>query len=410
VTVRIQTTACSVLFVGFLMAIGWQTVLHPVDESAVPGFFLYGVVRPIEKPVLSFRSWWDGQFQKQVQGTEQTEGWIDRQVGFRAVWIKTDNQINFSLFREIPTTANPQQIILGKDDWLYEKNYVDNFLGLDVAPRKSLKQFAADLRSLQDELQQRRITMLLVISPGKATYCPEYLPDWIVRQREILCGHDPGGKSNYEVLSLLLDRQGVHCVDAVKRFRQQREEQRKAQQEYRLFTPGGTHWSHYGASLIVIEMLERLTALSGQPLLQLSCQKVSVDCKTSGTDNDLGRVLNIWTPWVTEGPTPHPHLLGIPGNWRPDVLWVGDSFSDALTELMDKYRIYRRRDTLFLFHRKTAYPGGEVRPIDLAKFDWQQELLTRDVVIIQINEAELSDLAYGFVRGALQFFREQASP
>jgi hypothetical protein len=399
---RIQTAVCVVLFVGFLAALAVQTAFHPVQEP-----FLYGVFKQLQQPSLSLASWWDGRFQRQVQGTEQAEGWMDRHVGFRSVWIKTEGQINFSLFREIPTTANPQGIILGKDNWLYEQDYIDDFLGLDAAPLKYLQQFAADLKSLQDDLEQRNVTMLLVISPSKAAHYPEYLPDWIVRQREILHQHEPGWKSNYDLLRPMLDRQGVHCVDAVKRFREEKQRQQDSRQDYRLFARGGTHWSCYGASLVTVEILQRLKELSGKDLLQLQCRGVSVDCQTTGTDNDLGSVLNIWTPWVTKGPTPHPHLLGRPGTWSPDVLWVGNSFSDALTELMDMYRVYRRRDTLFNFLRRTTYPEGKTRPIDRANFDWQHELLTRDVVVIEVNEAQLSEVGYGFVRGALEFFRKQ---
>lgn len=402
---RIQTAVCIVLFVAFLVAVALQTAFHPLAEP-----HLHGVFKPIEQPQFSLASWWDGRFQEQVQGTEQKEGWIDRHAGFRPVWVKTDNQINFSLFREIPSTANPQQIILGKDNWIYEKDYVDNFLGLDAAPRSRLEKFAADLGSLQDELRRRKIVMLLVISPSKATYSPEYLPDWVKLQRDVLRRHDPQQESNYDVLRPMLEQQGVHCVDAVERFRREKEEQQEAGREYRLFTRGGTHWSHYGAGLIAAEMLRRLEELTGRDLLQLECPKVTVDCKTTGTDNDLGAVLNLWTPWVTEGPTPHPHLVATRGDWRPDVLWVGNSFSDALTGLMDAYRVYRRRDTLFLFLRKTTYPEGESYPVDRARFDWQQELLTRDVVIVEINEAQLYELAYGFVREALVFLRSQSPP
>ena len=409
---RIQTALCVVLFVGFLAAIAVQTAFRLLlPKLALPEPHLHGVFKPIEAPRLSLKSWWDGQFQKQVQGTEQKEGWIDRHVGFRSVWIKTDNQINFSLFREVPTTANPQQIILGKDNWLYEEDYVNNFLGLDVAPRKQLQQFAVDLKSLQDELKRRKIALVVVISPSKATYYPEYLPDWIVHQREILHQRDPDWKSNYHVLRPLLDQQGVHCLDAVERFREEKEKQQKARQEYRLFTRGGTHWSHYGASLIAADILEQLRELTGKDLMQLRCRRVSVDHQTTGTDNDLGDVLNIWTPWVTKGPTTHPDLVATPGKWKdPDVLWMGDSFSNTLTDLMDKHGVYGRRDTLFVFLRQITYPGGKTRLIEKANFDWEQELLTRDVVIIEINEAQLHKLAYGFVQGALVFFRNQPPP
>ncbi len=404
IAIRIQYAVCVVVFVGLLAAVGVQTAFHPLPEPR-----LHGVVKSIDRPVLGFKAWWDGRFQRQVQGTEQTEGWLDRHVGFRSVWIKTDNQISFSLFREIPVTVNPQKIYLGKDNWLYEEDYVDNYLGVDVAPRELFRRFAADLRALQDELGRRNVTMLLVISPSKATHYPEHLPDWIVRERDLLRRHDPDRASNYELLSPLLQQQGVHCVDAVARFHQEREQQEKAGQEYRLFPRGGTHWSYYGASLIATEILQRLRELTGKDLVQLGCQGVSVDCKTTGTDNDLGDMLNLWTPWVTKGPTPHPDLVAAAGDFRPDVLWVGDSFSNTLTELMDRYGVYRRRDLLFMFGQRITYPGGQTQPVDRAAFDWQQELLTRDVVIVEINEAQLYRRAYGFVSGALEFFRSQAS-
>ncbi len=388
---RIQTAVCVVLFVGFLAAVAVQTAFRLLlPKLALPEPYLHGVFKPIEPPQLSPKSWWDGQFQKQVQGTEQKEGWIDRHVGFRSAWIKTDNQINFSLFREVPTTANPQQIILGKDNWLYEEDYVKSFLGLDFAPQKFLQGFAADMKEFQDDLQKKNITFLLVISPSKAAHYPEYLPDWTWRQRDALRQHDPQRKSNYQRLMPLLERQGVHCVDAVELFRRQK----KAHPEYRLFARGGTHWTYYGAGLVVGQMLARLKELTGKDLRQVSCKAVTVDCSSTGTDNDLGDVLNLWTPWVTKGPTPHPHLLGTGGQWKPNVLWVGDSFSDTLTYVMDTFRVYRRRDTLFLLLQKKMFPEGITVPIDSEKFKYAQELPDRDIVIFELNEAQLAEGGY----------------
>lgn len=484
---RIQTAVCVLLFVGFLAAVEVQTALHLLrPELALPEPRLGGVVKPIPRPVFSLKSWWDGRFQEQVEGQGQTEkgepreGWIDRHVGFRSVWIKTDNQINFSLFRELPTHAGPQPITLGKDNWLYEDDYVNSFIGFEVVPKRHLQQYASYLKELQDDLQKRNITMLLVVSPSKAAHYPEYLPDWTLRRYflftlgpelqnelgsgaispglrlefadrgiplsedawvwiaeagrqwlvtsqsdvytmtkaeeglDVFCQHDPHQKLNYDVLMPLLDREGVNYVDAVKLFRQQK----KAHPEYRLFPRGGTHWTYYGAGLVAAKMLARLKEMTGKDIVQFTCESVTVDCHTTGTDNDLGDVLNIWTPWVTKGPTPHPRIVSTGGQWKPNVLWVGDSFSWTLTELMDTHRVYSRRDMLFAFGRKYSYPqdeskqpAGADQPIDAAAFraafDWPRELAGRDILILETNEARLSELGYYFLEWALVYFRSQ---
>lgn len=467
---KIQAAIGVVLFVGLLAVIEVQTGFYLLRKRhLLPEPALHGVVEPIPKPALSLESWWDGRFQRQVQGSGGAEGWIDRHVGLRPVWIKTDNQINFSLFREIPRHAGPQDITLGKNNWLYEEDYVTSFIGREIAPDKQLRQYASDLRQLQDELKRRGITMLLVISPSKAIHYPEYLPDWILCRRllfstdprfqgaldggvispelrrrfadhrislsedaslwvaergsqwlitdrsdvytvvneatrlDVYCQHDPREKLNYDRLMPLLKQQRVDCVDAARLFRQQK----RTYPQYRLFPRGGTHWTYYGAGLVAAEMLARLKGLTGKDLVQFTCDAVTVDCRTTGTDNDLGDVLNLWTPWVTKGPTPHPRIVSTGGQWRPNVLWVGDSFSWTLTELMDTHRVYRRRDMLFVFGRKMTYPEGRSYPIDPGTFDWPRELADRDILIIETNEARLSELAYYFVDWAMMFFRGQ---
>lgn len=404
-----QLIACVLTYVGFLLVLGFQTVVPVIPE---PG--LYGVVTPAETPSLSVTSLWDGSFQKEVEGAEGTTGWIDRHAGLRSVWIKTDNQINYSVFRTPSSANNPQEILLGKDNWLYERGvndeYINNYLGLGLRSSEELHQLAVSLRRLQDELDRRGIVFLVVVSPSKHSLYPEYLPQWVHRQREVLDRKYPGRKSNYEVLRPMLDEQGVRWIDAVARFREEKRNQEEAGQEYRLFPRGGTHWSHYGASLIAETMLARLKELTGKDLMQLSGWKVSVDCHPVGTDNDLGDVLNLWTTSISKGPTPHAYVMGTPGRWKPDVLWVGTSFSFTLTDLMDLFQVYRRRETLFMFARRLTYPGHGDNLLKNVPFDWSKELLPRDIIILEMNEAPAREFDNGFAAAALEFLDSQPPP
>jgi hypothetical protein len=250
--------------------------------------------------------------------------------------------------------------------------------------------------------------LFVILSPSKVTHCPEHLPDWAIRQQEVSRRMYPHRKADHEILAPLLAEADINCIDAVTWFHGlKQEQQQNSLPEYRLFTKGGVHWSLYGGHLVTIRLLDRLKELTGEDLTTLRCWKVSVDYETLSTDNDLGDVLNIWTPWVTKGPTAHCHIMGTPGQWQPDVLWVGSSFSYTLTDLLDLYHVYRQRDTLFMFGRRVSFPSGQAGPVHRANFDWERELLGRDLLIIEINEAQMSDPGFGFVERALEFFDAQ---
>jgi hypothetical protein len=426
---KTHTAICVILFVSFLAAVAIQTALHLLPEP-----ILHGVVVPVDKPVLTRESWFSGKFQQQVQGREKKQsaqkedteketgveeeqkvqkgGWFDEHLGFRSVWVKTDNQVNYSLFREFPKYFNPQEIILGKDNWLFEQEYIDSLLGLYVATPEQLEQLAIDLKRLQEELEQQGVTMLVVISPNKAVHYPEYLPDWVWPQRDRLHRQGIGLESDYDILAPLLDREGVNWIDSPTRFRQEKARQEEAGIEYRLFPQGGTHWSHYGATIVAAEILEKLEELTGRDLMDLDLGKVDVDNQATGTDNDLGDVTNTWTPWKFRGPTPHVHIQRIPGSWRPDVLWAGNSYSMTLMDLMEEYKVYRRRDFLFYFRWRSSWPDPHQKQyrIDRESFDWSEQLLTHDIVIIGMNEAHIYELTNGFVDGAVRFFEGQSLP
>jgi alginate O-acetyltransferase complex protein AlgJ len=434
---KTQYMLCVVFFVVFLTTVTIQTALHSLPEP-----ILHGVFNPAEKPVLTLQSWFSGRFQQQVQGAEKIEEdmseelsermaarmaerekgimeeaqeaacWFNERLGFRSFWIKTDNQVNFSVFHEIHRNTNSRSIVPGKDNWLYQGGVINNLLGFSTASTEQLEQFAVDLERLQEELQQRGVTMLVVVSPSKAVHYPEYLPDWVWPLRDKLRRQGIREKSDYEIFGPSLDREGVNWVDAPMRFRQERTQQQATGEEYRLFPQGGTHWSHYGASLVSAEILDRLEELTGKDLTNLIFKRVFVDRETTGTDNDLGDLMNTWTPWVFKGPTPHALIVRDPGPWRPTILWLGKSHSEMLIVALDPYEIYKQCDYLFYFRWRYIWPDPDHHRyrIDRDRFDWQKEFQSHDVVIIELNEAQLDGLAHGFVEGALNFFDNEAQP
>lgn len=108
-----------VLFIGFLEIVGITSFYLPLRISP-----LHGVFEQAATPTPTTRSWLSGAFQKEA------ERWIDEHIGFKAWFVKTDNQLNHWLFRENHQKTG-SNIILGKNDHLYEQAYIDAWLGRD---------------------------------------------------------------------------------------------------------------------------------------------------------------------------------------------------------------------------------------------------------------------------------------
>jgi hypothetical protein len=158
---RRHALVCSLLFVGFLLAVLVQTVFRPIPMPELAG----EATEPVP-PALSARSW----FRRQLQ--EQAESWLDQRVGFRAAWVRNENQVGFALFGEVRPTGITK-ILVGKDNWLYEKGYVRGLLEGLTMPHEDVRRAAEDLARFQDRLAQHGIAFLLIISPNKAAVYTE---------------------------------------------------------------------------------------------------------------------------------------------------------------------------------------------------------------------------------------------
>jgi hypothetical protein len=79
--------------------------------------------------------------------------------------VKLSNQINYSLFGTIRGRRGTQ-IVVGKDNWLYEHAYMDCYLKNPRLPADNLRQYAAKIKQLQDALEDRGAVFVLPISPS----------------------------------------------------------------------------------------------------------------------------------------------------------------------------------------------------------------------------------------------------
>ena len=348
---------------------------------------LAGVEPTAARPAAGFSAWWNGTLQSAF------DAWINQHVGFRGFLVRTANQLNFTLFRELPLHGGTQ-VRMGRAGMLFEKPYVDAYNANGKKRRGDFPNISASTRRLQDRLAADGIAFLLVIAPSKAEIYPEFLP-----ADADLAGR-PSRRSNYQYIVEYLRQDGVNLVDAHELFLQWK----AAPGTPRLFANGGTHWNDYGAARVVEEILRRLRELTGKDLPTVKIAGAVTNRTIVGQDNDLGELVNLWSGRPLAGPQVHPVVETQAGGYLPDVLLVGDSFGNTLTGFMDRHALYRRRDTYYYYNRHYSYPAGTDAALDKGRLDLLEELRGRDAVVVEVDEYWLPRIGFGFVRDALNAY------
>jgi hypothetical protein len=359
------------------MSTGW-----PPDAA------LAGVEVAVQPPEPAVAAWWAGGYQSAF------DSWLDQCIGLRGVMVKTANQMSYTLFGEL-AEGKGTRVVPGRQGYFYEQSYVDAFHKASRHSAEELDAAVGQVRQLQDRLEAAGIAFLLVIAPSKAEIYPEFLP----------AGADVEGRPQrqtaYEGMIDLFHQSGVHVLDAHALFKQWRADPT----EPPLFTKGGTHWNHYGASRVIAILMQQLAAQTGQPLPSVKVMGHSPSDRIIRPDNDLGELANLWQSKSLAGPQVLPEVEIDEGGVKPDILFICDSFGAMLVDMMQAGRLFRQQDTYFYNRRHMSWPrrrsSGDGEPDAPGVLD---RLAGRDAVVIVQVEVFLPKIGFGFVTNALEAF------
>lgn len=376
---KILNRVCAVVFLLMFAAPLLQATLRVLPKAS-----LGGVESKSRKPEFTAGSWFTGKYQPKY------EKWLNDNISLRSYFVRTYNQVYFSLFGKIPASRGTQ-VVIGKDFWLFESVYVNAYQRNGDTPDAKLRKIVADLRTLQEKMKARGKTLVLVIAPSKVEIYPEHLPDGLIKKdrRQL--------RTERDRILPLLDENGINYIDAHRIFLE-----KKKTQPYPLFSTGGTHWNYYGAGIIVEQLMGRIGTCLGKKVPNIQCKSVNIDRIPFNTDNDLGALLNIWFSKRLVGPQVHPVFERKEGEYSPNILCIGDSFLFTLTDIIGAERLSSRCDIFFYFKRRfVPLDNAGAEKVDPDTIDWDNELLSRDAVIIEISEYWLPDIGFGFVKAAL---------
>ena len=386
------------VFVGLL----WLPTLQRVTK-VIPLEPLHGATNRMEKPRWTLTDWFSGAYQS---GQER---YFSRKFGLRPAFVRTFNQVHFSLFGRVPGRRGTQ-VVVGQDHWLYERPYVNHLLSPARIPDEDLQRLARRLRALQDALQQAGKAFVLVLSPSKAEVYPQHLP-----ADTLAPGLPLAGSGDHQRLIPMLEAAGVRVVNTPALFAA-----RVDSAPYPLFARGGTHWNYYSIYLVLDALLAELNPQLPAAVPVPDYSQV-VMAPPRGTDTDLADLLNLWRNPTLRAPAPYAHVVA--SEWspaeRPDVLVVGDSFSLTLIDALRAGHVSGKLDFLYYFKRHFDVPPGDEplvygevpnARLDHRDVNWDRFLQDKQIILLEINQIMLSKHGWGFIEAALAALGQPAPP
>ncbi|MEZ5083694.1 MAG: hypothetical protein R2750_09615 [Bacteroidales bacterium] len=333
---------------------------------------LGGVIHTTEVPNLSMASWFSGAFQDSLTNR------LDEAFGFRPLYIRLFNQIDFSLYRKI----HGYGVVLGKNNYLYENWYVLEYGGYGLVGIEKITETLNKLKVINDYLQKNQTKLLVVLAPGKPYYYPEYLPDESI---------STGQSTNYYDYMNVLSNSGLPWIDINNWFIKA-----KDTTTYPLFSKTGTHWSDYGAALVADSILKYTQWQLDRPMNSIRIKELKSKPITKTADTDLNNVANLIFP-IKDLNLMYPILeidSVISPDESPERIVIGDSFFWNLFGLKSNncYKI-----TNFWYYYSSIFPQWENYQPTINEVDVLQKIRETDQVVIMVTTAGLYKFGYGFI-------------
>jgi hypothetical protein len=331
---------------------------------------LKGHIEYADYKAFSWPEWFDGSYQKEY------DKYLEDHIGLRNLLVRLHNEIDFQLYRK---TATPW-IIAGKDDYLYEENYIKAYLGQDFIGHDRIDEKSSTIKAVQDELDSLGIELLIVMAPGKASMFPEYIPDRFLK--------DSVGISNYAAYRNKFHELGIKFIDFNALFIKMKDTSRLP-----LYHKCGIHWNIYSSGLALDSIVRYFETVRGVDLTEMTFEGIEMSEIPRGNDYDIGDALNLYSR-IQDQPMPYPYGLTFneEGKDKPNLMVIADSYYWTLYNEPYSHRLWNEHHFRYydsqLFSKKN--PDQAIREISL------EELKKFDLVMVLYTEMNLYKLGDSF--------------
>lgn len=189
-------------------------------------------------------------------------GYFEDHFAFRQHLIS----INSALHEKLFGVSASEQVILGKNGWMYYAGTMNDYLGRRTLSDRGVENAAYNLKLMQDYVESKNSRFLLAIAPNKNSVYDENMP-YYCRRGE--------GETDLDRLLAALAEKGVHTFDLREAF---------LKEDGVLYLPQDSHWDNRGAALVYSQVMRRF----GLPFTDYASVPFERRCDHNG---DLAQLL-----------------------------------------------------------------------------------------------------------------------
>jgi hypothetical protein len=338
---------------------------------------LKGAIVKAPKPGLSIRAWFDAEYQ------EKMETYLNESFGLRDYFVRINNQIAFTFFRK----AKANGVIIGKQNYLFEENYIKAYYGEDFIGEDSILHQVQRFKYVQDTLQKLNKQLIMVLAAGKGSFYPEYFPEKYKTVK---------GKTNYEYYAKYARECGINCIDFNRYFLEN-----KKSSPCPLYPRYGIHWSSYGAFKVIDSLISYTEEKLGYDFADVSLNEI-IWAKAIDSDYDIADGMNLF--FKLKRPImayPQFTISRDTSHSGPSLLVISDSFYWVLYNMHIAQAFSNEH---FWFYNKEIYPESFTSPADTRNINLRDEIARHDVIIIMATEATLRRFGWRFIEESFEVF------
>jgi hypothetical protein len=347
---------------------------------ATPHIASYFNINKIEKytiPVthdyhmpLTLDQWFKGRYQL------NSNRYFRENYGLRNLGIRTQNQLDYWLFSE----ANAKDVIVGKEGYLFEQNYINSYLGINFLGENRIEEQGKKLERIQDTLAKLGKNLITIIAPGKGYFYPEFIPKNFKRKST---------KTNYSEFINAAENYRLDVLDLNHYFMGN-----KGKTTYPLYGKNGIHWSYYGMCLATDTIIKHIEKSAAKSISHAVWDMVERDVERA-YDYDIAAGMNL--------------LNTLDGNKMgyPNIRFVEDSAVSKLSTIViaDSYYwgIYNANfpsvlgHSQFWYYNRQVYPDSYAAPVYVKDKNISEEIAKTDLFLIVCTEGNLQDFGWGIV-------------
>jgi hypothetical protein len=193
------------------------------------------------------------------------------------------------------------------------------------------------------------------------------------------------------------DQKGIAYVDTVDILKEAR-----GKVPFRFFAPSASHWNDVASCLGLNAINRKLKEMGGSSFRAFSCDNYTVEPEPRSKDRDLLQIANVLFPKRFHQPTPYVSISyqePEPAT-QPATLLVGTSYLFALSEHLHDWNLAKAHKLYFYF-RQWRFGGEQsFHPLPRKSVNWD-EVLSNDIIIVNVGIGNPVTIGYGFIEAAL---------